>query len=58
MTEEGVRKAVNLYLTEDLVKMITESYGQEDHWIEFEAFAVAAGVSPLRIANAVDTVCR
>ena len=58
LTEEGVRKAVNMYLTEDLVKMITENYDQEDHWIEYEAFAVAAGVSPLSIADAVDTVCR
>lgn len=58
MTEKGVRKAVNMYLTEDVVKMIIEKYDQEDHWIEFEAFAVASGVSPLRIANAIDTVCR
>jgi len=54
---EQLKNAVLSTLSKDRIKMILENYDEEDQLIELEAFTVAAAVSPVAIANAVEKHC-
>jgi len=54
---EQLKNAVLSTLSKDQIEMILKSYEEEDHLIELEAFTVAAAVSPVSIANAVEKYC-
>ena len=54
---EQLKEAVLSTLSRERIKMILENYGEEDHLIELEAFTVAAAVSPVSIANAIEKHC-
>ena len=62
-TQEEWYDFISKYLTEEQMDYIVSNYqrmGADDKTIvtELEAFAVARGVSPRHIAEAVDTICK
>lgn len=54
---EQLKKHVFNTLSRERIEMILENYDEEDHLIELEAFTVAAAVSPVQIADAVEQFC-
>ena len=54
---EQLKKHVLNTLSRERIEMILKNYDKEDHLIELEAFTVAAAVSPVQIADAVEEFC-